>query len=41
MIARILCWLIGHARGKRVNVIDGVVTFRCARCMTTWTRKER
>lgn len=36
-----LCLVTGHIRGKRVNELDGVATFRCPRCKTTWTRKLR
>ncbi len=36
MIARLLCKLFGHRRGKRV---DGTDTIACPRCNATWTRK--
>jgi uncharacterized C2H2 Zn-finger protein len=38
-LIRLWCWLTGHARGKRIGEIDGIATFRCPRCMATWTRK--
>jgi uncharacterized C2H2 Zn-finger protein len=41
MIKRLLCWLTGHVRGKRVTEIDGVATFRCPRCGASWSRKLR
>lgn len=46
MIARFLCWFFGHPRGKRVSVDtttvhDGIATFRCPRCASTWTRTLR
>jgi transposase-like protein len=44
MIARLICWLVGHKRGIRFT--DSTVTttaqearFRCPRCKDTWSRK--
>ncbi len=41
LLGRVLCWLAGHTRGKRVNETDGVATFRCQRCGAYWKRKVK
>lgn len=44
---RLLCWLFGHKRGRRVVYTvggpesDGEREFYCPRCSATWTRKIR
>lgn len=41
IVGRIACLFGHHARGKRVNEINGVATFRCPRwrCGAYWTRR--
>ena len=50
IIRKLLCFLLGHRRGKRVvHSWDGVTitnpggmsTFACPRCGQTWSRKAR
>jgi uncharacterized C2H2 Zn-finger protein len=44
MIARLIGWINGHKRGKRVThgQKDGeAATFQCPRCRATWTRKAK
>jgi hypothetical protein len=46
MIARLKCWLFGHTRGRRVELVTStstvpVHTFECRRCGAQWTRKVR
>jgi len=46
MIARLICRLFGHRRGKRVGITASggrglVAEFRCPRCSATWTRKDK
>lgn len=52
MIARLICYFIGHKRGKKVFTIkthdaSGQRTtverteYACPRCKATWTRKVR
>ena len=41
LIGRLLCFLTRrHLRGKLLDEIDGVRTFRCPRCSATWTRRK-
>lgn len=37
MIARLVCWLKGHKRGKRVSETH----VACPRCNTPWERKKQ
>ena len=47
MIARLLCYLFGHRRGRRVVYAvggpesDGEREYMCPRCEATWTHKIR
>jgi hypothetical protein len=48
MIARLICWINGHKRGKRLyassmpaDEFKGKNVFRCPRCGATWTRKAK
>lgn len=42
MIARLLCNLFGHKRGKRTGVSSELgIQFRCPRCGAVWNRKVK
>ena len=42
MIAKLICRLFGHRRGRRTGVLSSFgVGFRCPRCGTVWNRKIR
>lgn len=49
MIAKLICWLYGHKRGRRLTASMVTTTstgpetnrFECPRCAATWTRKIR
>lgn len=46
MIARLLCWLQGHKRGKRLTEVTTTSTvptnhFQCPRCGAQWSRKAK
>lgn len=38
MIARLICWMYGHKRGKRVPETNNV---RCPRCGAQWERPKK
>lgn len=41
MIARLICWLVGHKRGVRISLagLGDSAEFCCPRCKATWERK--
>ena len=47
MLGKLLCWIVGHKRGKRVgrtadfggSSVEDAAVFECPRCGATWTRK--
>lgn len=39
MIARLICWLVGHKRGVRTIQSADHAKFQCPRCKATWERK--
>jgi hypothetical protein len=42
MIARLICRLFGHRRGRRISsVLSSIKRFECPRCKATWERKAR
>jgi hypothetical protein len=41
MIARLICKVFGHKRGKLTSLIGGVRTIGCPRCKATWARKVK
>ena len=42
MIARLICKMLGHRRGKRTGVSSVLgVQMRCPRCAAVWNRKGK
>jgi len=45
IFGKLICWMMGHKRGKRVPRIaeanQNWQTYRCPRCAATWTRKVK
>ena len=42
MIARLICKLLGHKRGKRTGVSSELgAQLKCPRCKSVWNRKVK
>lgn len=52
MIGKLICWLLGHKRGKRIaeatgdayaefHVLAGNAVFECPRCHRRWARPAK
>lgn len=41
MLSKLICLFKGHQRGKLVERVGEVNTYRCPRCTATWSRKVK
>ena len=41
LLGKLICAVMGHRRGKRIDSAGALVRLQCPRCLAEWIRKER